>query len=179
MKLSFYLFIFVCVIASFSSCSSKKNYTGGKLITGPAAADIVTYVNQGLIAIRELELRSLESYASVTGENATTNKILYETLGDFIVPTYKRYVTGLKKIPIENQEVMQVHALFIKAAEARLKGWQTIMIGLENNNEDINLIELGNKKLEEASTGFEKYYTELNKLCKKHGVAFLRDDQTK
>ena len=90
--------IFVIFFIAFSGCASDKNNTGSKLVSGPAASDIVNYVNQGLIAIAELEQKSLESYASVTGENATTNRKLFETLRDFIVPTYKRFVTGLKKI---------------------------------------------------------------------------------
>lgn len=173
MKSAIYFIIFVCFIAPLSSCSSNKSHTGGKFITGPAAADIVTYVNQGLIAIAELEQKSLESYASVTGENATTDKKLYETLRDFIVPTYRRFVTGLKKIPIENHEVRQVHAIYIKAAESTLEGFQTIMIGSEKS--DVTVIKQGNKMLEEGSAGIDKWRAELHELYKKHGVAELKD----
>ena len=67
-------FFLLCIIIIFSGCASDKSYVGGKLTSGPAAADIVNYVNQGLISIAELEEKSLESYASVTGENATTDK---------------------------------------------------------------------------------------------------------
>ena len=173
MKSVYYTILIISFITLFSSCASNKSYTGGKLITGPAANDIVNYVNQGLIAIAELEQKTLESYASVTGENATTDKKLFETLRDFIVPTYKRFVNGLKNIPIKNQEVRQVHAIYIKAAESRLEGFQTIMIGLENN--DISIIQQGNKKLEEGSAGIDKWHTELSELYKKHGVAELKD----
>ena len=163
------IFLILCSLIIFSGCTSNKSYVGGKLISGPAANDIVNYVNQGLIAISELEEKSLESYASVTGENATTDKKLFETLRDFVVPTYKRFVTGLRNIKPENQEVQQVHAIYIKAAESRLDGFQTIMIGLENK--DLNIIQQGNKMLEEGSIGIEKWRTNLNELYKKHGVA--------
>ena len=173
LKSTYYSFIFICIIALFSSCASDKSYTGGKLITGPAAADIVNYINQGLIAIAELEKKSLESYASVTGENATTDKKLFETLRNFVVPTYKRFVTGLKNIPIKNQEIRQVHAIYISAAESMLDGFQTIMIGSEKS--DITVIKQGNKKLEEGRAGIDKWSAGLNELCKKHGVAFSKD----
>ena len=113
MGLSKNCLIFIGILVLFSSCISDKNYVGGKLISGPAATAIVNYVNQGLIPIAELEQRSLESYASVTGENATTDRKLFETLRDFVVPTYKRFVTGLKNIPIENQDVRQVNAIYM------------------------------------------------------------------
>ena len=165
------LFIFAATI--FSGCTSDKSYAGGKLITGSAANDIVNYVNQGLFAIAELEQKSLGRYASVTGENATTDKKLFETLRDFVVPTYKRFVIGLKNISIENQEVRQVHAIYIKAAESTLEGFQTIMAGSENNDEAV--IIQGNKKLEEGRTGIEKWRAELNELYKKHGIAELKN----
>jgi hypothetical protein len=173
MRLAYYSFIFICVIVLFTSCASGKSHTGGKLITGPAANGIVNYVNQGLIAISELEQRSLESYASVTGENATTDKKLFETLRDFVIPTYKRFVVGLKNIPIENQEVRQVHSIYIKAAEATLEGFQTIMIGSEKSDDTV--IRQGNKKLEEGVVGIDNWRAELDKLFKKHGVAQLKN----
>ncbi|MGD9159295.1 MAG: hypothetical protein PVG39_12860 [Desulfobacteraceae bacterium] len=177
MKSAHYSIIIIFIIALISGCSSDKSYTGGKLVAGPAANDIVTYINQGIFSIRELEIKSLESYASVTGENATTDKKLFKTLTDFVVPTYKRFVTGLKNIPVENQEVRQVHAIYIKAAESNLEGFQTIMIGSEKS--DVTIIKQGNKKLEEGRAGIEKWNAELNELCKKNGIAFLKDDQNK
>ncbi len=157
----------------FSGCASHKNYVGGKLISGPAATDIVNYVNQGLISIAELEKKSLERYASVAGKNFTSNRKLLETLKDFVIPTYKRFVTGLRSISPETQDVRNVHAIYLKAAEATLEGFQTIMIGLENNDERI--IQEGNKKLEEGRIGVEKWRAELNELYKKNGVAELKD----
>jgi len=173
MKSGYYTIIFICIITIFSNCASDKNYTGGKLIPGPAANDIVKYVNQGLIAIAELEQRSLEGYASVTGENATTDKKLFEMLRDFVVPTYKRFLNSLRNIPLENQEVRQVHTTYIKAAESTLEGFQTIMLGSENNDETV--IKQGNKKLEEGRVGIDKWRAELDELSKKHGVAFLKE----
>ena len=177
MKLLYCTILFIFITTSLYSCSTKKSHTGGKLITGPAAADIVNYVNQGILAITELEQKSLESYASVTGENFTTREKLYETLKNFVIPTYKRYADGLKKITPENPEIKPVHGTYIKAAELMLEGFQTKMVGIENSDE--GLITQGNKQIEDASKGVKKWLAELNELCKKHGVAFLKDKETK
>lgn len=173
MRFVYFSILFICTVTLFSGCTSDKSYTGGKLITGSAANDIVNYVNQGLFSIAELEQKSLERYASVTGENATTDKKLYETLRDFVVPTYKRFVIGLKNISIDNLEVRQVHAIYIKAAESTLEGFQTIMNGSENNDETV--IRQGNKKLEEGRAGIDKWRSKLNELYKKHGVAEVKN----
>lgn len=165
-KCTYIIFIFFIMI--LSGCASGDSKTGGKLVSGSAANDIVNYVNQGLIAIAELEQKSLESYASVSGENATTDKKLLDTLKDFIVPTYKRFLNGLKDIKPETQEVRKVHSTYLKAAESTLEGFQTIMIGLENK--DQRVITQGNKKLEEGRVGIEKWRSELTELSKTQGA---------
>lgn len=167
MKTYSYL-IFIIFFISFSGCASGVNNTSGKLVSGPAANDIVTYVNQGLIAIAELEQKSLDSYASITGKNATTDLKLLDTLRDFIVPTYKRFLTGLRAIKPETQEVRKVHSIYVKAAESTLEGFQTLMIGLENNDQKI--IQQGNKKLEEGRLGIEQWRIELTELSKTQGA---------
>ncbi len=128
----------------------------------------MNYVNQGLIAIAELEQKSLESYASVTGENATTDQKLLDTLKGYIIPTYKRFLTGLRDIRPETLEVQQVHSFYLKAAESTLEGFQAIMIGLENKDQKI--IAQGNKRLEEGRIGIEKWRTELIELSKTQGA---------
>ena len=171
---SVYIIIFICIFSLFSNCASNKNYTGGKMITGPAANDIVNYVNQGILAIAELEQKSLESYASVTGENYTSDEKVFETLKDFIIPTYKRYVDGLKKINPENPEIRQLHSIYVRAAESILEGFRAKMVGIENSDEGI--IIHGNKQIEEGRKGYEKWRAQLADLYKKHGVAQLKEN---
>lgn len=159
---------FVIFIFTFASCASGEKNSSGKLVSGPAASDIVNYVNQGLIAIAELEQKSLETYASVSGENATTDQKLLDTLRDFIVPTYKRFITGLRDIKPETLEVRTVHSTYLKAAESTIEGFQMLIIGLENK--DQRIIEQGNKKLEEGRIGIEKWRAELVELSKTQGA---------
>ncbi|NLD39565.1 MAG: hypothetical protein GX654_22155 [Desulfatiglans sp.] len=166
--LKFLYLTFVIFFIIFFSCASGEKNSGGKLLSGPAASDIVNYVNQGLIAISELEQKSLEAYASVTGENATTDQKLLDTLKEFIIPTYKRFLTGLREIRPETLEVRQVHSFYLKAADSTMEGFQMIMIGLENK--DYKIIEQGNKKFEEGRNGIEKWRTELIELSKTQGA---------
>jgi hypothetical protein len=151
-----------------SGCKSNI-IKGGKLVVGPAASDIVNYVNQGLLSIAELETRSLKSYASVIGENYTSNQRVYEELKDFVVPTYKRFLDGLRNITPEDEEVRRVHVIYIQAAESMYDGFRTKMIGIEKNDE--NLIIQGNQKIEKGRIGIERWRSELDALYKKHGVA--------
>jgi hypothetical protein len=158
------LMLIICLF--ISGCASYR--LGGGIITGSAAVDIVNYVNQGLLRIAELERRSLQSYASVMGENYTTDQRVYEELRDFVIPHYKRFLDALRDIRPENEEVKKVHALYIQAAELTYDGFKTKMLGIEKNNEDI--ANQGHEKIEEGLEEFKKAKLELFELYKKHGV---------
>ena len=170
MKYSKYIFLILfCSIISYSSCASDKKVTGGKFIAGPAAPDIVNYVNQGILRIAELETKSLERYASVTDENYTTDQKVYEELKNFVVPTYKRFLDNLRDINPENAEVKKVHGIYVQSAESIYEGLKTKMIGIENDDDAI--ISQGQQEVEKGIEGIKKFRSELEALYKEQGVA--------
>jgi len=132
------------------------------------AIDLVEYVNQGILGIAELEGNSLKHYASVTGENYTTDEVVYAALNNDVIPLYKRFLDLLKNIEQQTDEVRQLHTIYISGAEMMHNGFKTKMLGLENKDE--NIIRLANNKIEEGRMVTEKWRTELLSLCKKHGV---------
>ena len=164
------LYLFLSSIIILSGCK-----TTDKLVAGPHAKEVVEYVNQGILSIEELETKSIESYASVTGDNYTTDQRVFETLKDFVVPTYKRFVEELRKVAPENENLRRIHAIYIRAAESTLDGFQTKMLGLENNDEGI--IIQGNKKIEQGSLGIQNWRAELDKFRAEQGVAM--ENETK
>jgi hypothetical protein len=149
------------------------NRGGGGIATGSAAKDLVNYVNQGILNIAELERKSLERYASVVGENYTTDQRLYEELRDFVIPVYKRFLDGLREIMPENDEIKALHAIYIQAAELMYDGFKTKMLGVENGSEDI--IIQGNEKIEKGRDEAARWRMELIELYKEHGVAEIKE----
>ncbi|MFC1839072.1 hypothetical protein ACFL1N_05815, partial [Thermodesulfobacteriota bacterium] len=108
-------------------------------------------------------------YASVTGENYTTDEKVYEALKDFVIPTYSRFVDNLRNITTEIEDIRRVHGIYIRAAESILEGFKTKMLGIENNDDGI--IIQGNKKIEQGSLEIQKWRAELDKLFVEQGVA--------
>lgn len=153
-------FILLCGIAVITSCAGK------------AAPDIVNYVNQGLIPIAQLEQKSLEDYASVTGDNYSSERQVYEALKNNVIPIYKRFVEGLRQISPENNDIRKVHGMYIRSAELIYDGFKAKLTGIENN--DGRIVQQGNEKIEQGCIGIEKWSTELNELYKKHGVAEMK-----
>lgn len=156
-------FLFLSSILIFTGCK-----TGGKIVSGPYAKEVVEYVNQGILSIAELETKALERYASVTGANYTTNEKVYEALKDFVIPTYSRFVGNLRNITSEIEDIQRVNGIYIRAAESILEGFKTKMLGIENNDDGI--IIQGNNKIEEGSLEIQKWRSELDKLRLEQGV---------
>lgn len=158
---------------SMGGCATDK-VGSARIITGPAAKDLVKYANQGLMMIAELERRSLERYAAVTGENYTTDQRVYNELKDFVIPTYKRFLNELKNIRPENEEVINLHRIYIGGADLIYEGFKIKMMGIENKNESI--IISGNEKIEKGRDEINRWNLERIELYKKHGVAEIEKE---
>ena len=134
-----------------------------------AGHELVSYVNQGILGIADLERVSLEHYASVTGKNYTTDQRVYDALKDQVIPVYKRFLDGLRDITPQDEAVKKLHGIYIKGAELLYNGFKLKMLGIEKN--DKNLIILSNEKIEKGRVETEKWRKELDALCQQQGVA--------
>lgn len=138
-------------------------------LTSPVTVNLVNYINQGILSIAELEKKSLERYASVTGKNYTTDQRIHDELKGFIIPTYERFVNGLKAITPGDPEIQRAHATYVNAADLMLKGFREKLTGIEQNNDKI-IIE-GNLKIEKARDENEQWRKRIMTLYKKYGIA--------
>jgi hypothetical protein len=136
--------------------------------TDRAAIELVNYVNHGILNIAELERESYKRYAAVTGENYTTNQRVYEALKDDVIPLYKRFLDSLRKIRPENEELKNLHRMYMQGAELLYTGFKEKMFALEK--EDENLIRSANEKIEKGGIEIERWRNELRVLLEKHGV---------
>jgi hypothetical protein len=154
--------IFLSIIFLFGSCAANKG------VTSKTTVNLVNYTNQGILMIAELEQKSLARYASVTGENYTTDQRVYDELNSFIIPNYMRFVDGLRAIKPEDKEIIEVHAIYVNAAELMYRGFNAKMAGIEKNDEA--LILEANKNIEKARDESARWRLALIELYKKYGV---------
>jgi uncharacterized protein YceK len=156
------LVVSMAVIFLLGGCATNRG------LTSSATVSLVNYINQGILMIAELEQKSLERYASVTGKNYTTDEKIVNELKDFIIPTYQRFADGLKAITPEDEEIQRVHAICLNAADLMCGGFKNKLIGIENNNEAI--IIQANENIEKARDENERWRRELKTLYQKYGV---------
>jgi hypothetical protein len=144
----------------------------GALVVGcaadPVALDLTRYVNQGVLQIAELERKSLEQYAAVTGPNYKSDEEVYATLQNWVIPLYTRFLQELRKIRPETQEVRELHRTYILGAESLLDGFKLLMLAIELK--DPSLIKAVNEKLEKGRVENERWSREMAFLYEKHGL---------
>ena len=64
----------------------------------PVQEDLLNYINTELPTVADLETEAMQKYESVTGDNYTDDFVLYETLSNEIIPTYRKFVEGLEEL---------------------------------------------------------------------------------
>lgn len=130
--------------------------------------DIVVYVNQGIIDIAELERQSLAGYAAVTGENYTSDRDIHEALDRCVIPLYGKFLKQLRTIRPSTEEVRQIHAIYIKGAEAVYRGFVIKKIGIETG--DWGLIALANSEIDSGREDTDKWREAIFAISKAHNV---------
>jgi len=146
---------FSCII--LTGCAEKK-----------IAADLVSYVNYGILDISSLEAEALKKYASVTGSSYTSDDAVYETLKNDVIPVYNKFLERLKSIRAQTDEVQQLHAIYVQGAETMYKGFVAKKQALEKKDEP-KLI-YANGQIEKGRAETERWRGKLLELCKDYGV---------
>lgn len=159
--------VYACALLFISSL-----FTAG-CATDQVGMNLVEYTNQGILNIGELEREALAQYASVIGENYTTDERVYVTLKEKVIPLYQQFLEGLRNIDPVNEEIRRVHGIYLRGAESLLDGFKTKMLGIEIDNK--NIIIQGNEKIVKGREQVKKWRLQLIELYKKYGVAELKE----
>ena len=137
--------------------------------TDRVTMDLIKYVNQDILNIAQLEQKALESYASVTGKNFTSNSRVYEALKDDVIPHYRQFIDFLRDIHPKTKEVQELHGIYIRGTETLYRGFREKMFGLKTR--DTHLVRAANGQIERGRVETDKWLKELADLSRAHGVA--------
>lgn len=134
----------------------------------PKQKILADYVNQDMIGIARVEQTALDRYASVTGKNYTSLDHVYRALDRTVIPTYGRFYHLLENIRPDDDEVMRVHTLYVRGAREALEGFKLKKYGIETR--DLNLILLGNQKIDDGLAQSVKWGEGIKHLRKDRGL---------
>jgi hypothetical protein len=114
--------------------------------------------------ISPLEVRAVEAYANVTGENFRDDFTLKNILNSKVIPTYTDFVVKLGRIVPQTIELKNIHQNYIEGANLQLEAFQIIIKGIEK--EDHSLIETANEKLNQGRNKMRQWREEMTTISR-------------
>ncbi len=142
----------------------------------PIQDDLMNYVNKEMTAAFELEATAVTAYDQVSGINYTDDVTMYDALVLTVIPTYNEFIKELNTVPIDTEELREIHEIYIEGADLQYNAFVKIVRALET--QDPLLIEEANGMLEEARSLLREYQNEIDKLAKEHDVEWEEKDTT-
>ena len=115
MKLTNYAAL--CLLLILGACSGD-----------PVQKDLLNYVNTELPKVASLETEAVDAYASVSGENYSTDSAMYYTIKQTVLPKYEEFNTKLNTIQPSTPEVKAMHQEYINAAGDQMEAFKLICL---------------------------------------------------
>lgn len=132
-------------------------------------ADAFTSYMDEIFLLAPEEDRLISLYGSVTGDNYTDDATMYYTLVDEVLPGYRQFVVDLEAIRPKNQEIRDLHELYIDAANVQYNAFVIMIDALEE--QDGNKIAEANQGLDEARQLIRQWLYGVEDLSAKTGVS--------
>lgn len=128
----------------------------------PVEEDLLSYINDDMNPLSELEEEIIQDYESVTGANYTNDYELYDKINDVILPKYQDFIAQIEDVKPETTEVSELHELFIDAHTNQYNAMMKILIGIET--QDDNVILEANQMLDESRKGLRNFSNKVKAL---------------
>jgi hypothetical protein len=133
-------------------------------------SDLLTYINDCISTIVEYESTAAVSYASVSGENYTSDLDMYKALTDVVIPNYRKLAEGLDgfSVKLKTDECRKLNEKYIEAVKTNMSAF----IILENllDTQDASKAEGFTERLEKGQMLMGEWQAEFQALCNENGV---------
>lgn len=86
---------------------------------------------EDLASLADREQKLLDRYAAVQGPNYTTDRAMYRTV-TVDLPKWIELGGDLQTIEIEDDQLADIHDLYIEANQARIRGFTLLLAAIEN-----------------------------------------------
>jgi hypothetical protein len=140
---------------------------------GPVQDDILKYINEEMNTAQELEDTAVSAYEGVAGANYKDDQTMYDALVNVVLPNYTDLITELENIPIETDELKEIHNIYLSGAKLQLSAFEKITEALEK--QDSSMVDEANQLLEEGRLQIEDYNDKLDELAKEHNVEIEKE----
>lgn len=138
--------------------------------SNPVKNELLTYINDDLSKLSEMEQTAISAFESVTGQNYTDDETLYEMLIEKVIPNYSKLNSELEAISLKlkTPEVRKLNEKYIEGTNLQSSAFATFRVALETG--DSSQVLTANEKLDQGRKQIREFLAELNDLCSKNGV---------
>lgn len=126
------------------------------------------YMNE-IVLLAPEEERIIGLYDSVTGVNYVNDEMIYNTLLNDVIPSYRQFIIDLEAIMPKNQEIRELHEMYIEAANIQYNSFTLMISALEEQN--VDTITEANQGLDEARRILRDWLYGIEDLSQKTGVS--------
>ncbi|MBN2851515.1 MAG: hypothetical protein JXQ23_02130 [Clostridia bacterium] len=152
-----FLSCLVLIAISFTSCKSDLVHD-----------ELLSYINEELPSISELEDNVYIAYDRVSGENYTDDETMYYVISNDVIPASDKLVQAAKNFSFTQESVKNVHEIYINAVSLQHEAFTIVLTALEM--QDLDQVAAANEKFGLAEQEMKKYISELEKLAGEHNV---------
>ena len=132
------------------------------------AQDFTSYIDQ-IILLAPEEDRIISLYDSVTGVNYVNDEILYYTLFDEVLPSYRQFIVELELIMPKNPRIRDLHEIYIEGANTQYNAFTLMISALEK--QDMDTMTQANQGLDQARALLRDWLYEVDTISAETGVS--------
>lgn len=139
----------------------------------PIKNDISSYINDSLPALMDLDTIVSDGYASVSGDNYTDDKTMYDVIKDQVMPVSSELIGMAEAIVPKTEEVRTIHEEYISAINTQHSAFGLILSALEA--QDYSIVSLANEKMSEARAFMREYIADLYEIAAEYDIEISMD----
>lgn len=121
----------------------------------------MNYIDQ-LGLLQSYEDTAIDGLHNLGVLNAKTRKPIYTKLTKTIIPSYTKFVKGMKKISPENEELTTIHNKTLKAISLQLQGMTLVQKSLSKTKINMTTLNKGMATLEKGTTMIDDIYNDFD-----------------
>ncbi|WP_458120240.1 hypothetical protein [Paenibacillus sp. Z6-24] len=130
------------------------------------ANDLLDYLDQ-LGKIAAYEDKAVDTYNSVRYVTSSNRKKTYTAMNNTVVPSYTKFVTGLKQIKPSTPELAKIHGKYIKAASLQLQALTLFKKYVSTPQLKSATLKQANLKVDAGIKMLHEYYEDMKQYSKK------------
>jgi hypothetical protein len=155
--------ILVLCIILFSGCTSDiKNEQDTETVN-----EILDYVNISIKNFQNIETEIIKKYNNIEYNIEDEEEIIKE-LKNEIFAEYKKHFETISKVTFENEEIEEIHNIYLQSAKYQLEAFELYITYIENK--DYSALVSVNSKINSSNEYFKIFKTSLIEFADKHEI---------